>query len=471
MAGLTAAGFERKRLPEIKAEIEAALKTQFGEDIDLRSESVFGQLVGVLSLPISELWEEAENIYLAFDPDYAEGVSLDSLCALTGIVRIAATATTVTGILFGDIGTTIPALSQARTAETQDIYNLNTDVTISATSLARAKVTINTVANSTNYTITIGGTAYTVASDSSATEDEILIAFASELAGVDAFIEVNSNNEIVFEQNDPDNAFSLVVTSNLSITETASHGIFSAAIKGAKILPAGQLTEIQTTVAGWDSVANPADAIIGRNVETDSELRLRRRQSVSFPATATADSLLARLLQLENVVAAKVYENDTDATDGNGVPPQHIWPIVEGGSDEDIAQVIYQTKAGGIGTYGDTTVLYESDSGQEYDIKLERPTATPVYIDMTILPKDGYVAETPELIKAAVVAWVTANISIGDTLLYSRLFTPINSVGGFEVTSLTIGKTDNPTGEVSITAAIDEILKADSTNIDITVDL
>ncbi len=86
MAGLTAAGFERKRLPEIKAEIEAALKAQFGNDIDLRSESVFGQLVGVLALPISDLWEEAENIYLAFDPDYAEGVSLDSLAALTGVV-------------------------------------------------------------------------------------------------------------------------------------------------------------------------------------------------------------------------------------------------------------------------------------------------------------------------------------------------------------------------------------------------
>lgn len=470
MAGLTAAGFERKRLPQIKAEIEAALKAQFGNDIDLRSESVFGQIVGVLALPISELWEEAENIYLAFDPDYAEGVSLDSLAALTGVVRIPATATVVTAVLFGDIGTTIPAGSTARTEETQDIYELASAVTISAGSLARANITINTVQNSTAYTITINGTDYTVNSDSDATEEEILLGFASALAAVDEFVEVNSSNEIVLEQDDPETPFALAVTGNLLIANTARHGTFNAQIKGAKILPAGQLNEIQTTVAGWDAILNPADGVVGRNVETDSQLRLRRRQSVSFPATATVDSLLAKLLQVEDIQAAKVYDNTSDTTDSNGVPPQHIWAIVQGGADNDIAEIIYQTKAGGIGTHGDTTVAYESDSGQEYNIKFERPTDTPVYIDMTIVPKDGYSADVPDSIKAAIVAWVAANISIGDTLTYSRLFTPINSVPGFEVTNLTIGKTDNPTGEVSLTAAIDEILTADTANIDITVD-
>lgn len=469
MAGLTAEGFERKRLPQIKSEIEDALKAQFGEDIDLRSESVFGQLVGVLSLPISELWEEAENVYLAFDPDQASGVSLDSLAALTGVTRIAATATTVTGVLIGDIGTTIPALSEVRTEETQDIYYLEGDVTLSATSLARAKVNVDSVQNNLDYTITIGGTPYTITSDADATEDEILIAFAAALSGVTEFVEVDTDNNIVFEQNDPDLAFTLTVTSELAITATGGHGNFLAQEKGAKILPANQLNEIQSTVAGWDSVFNPLDGISGRDVESDSELRLRRRQSVSFPATATGDSLLARLLQVPDVQSAKVYENDTDATDANSVPPQHIWPIVIGGADEDIAQIVYQTKAGGIGTHGDTTVTYESDSGQEYDINFERPTETPVYIDMTLLTKDGYAVNTPDLIRAALVDWFRVNISIGDTLPYSRLFTPINSIGGFEVTELTIGETDNPTGTVSLTAAIDEILQAETSIIDITV--
>lgn len=470
MAGLTKEGFERKRLPTIKAEIEAALKTQFGADIDLRSESVFGQIVGVLALPISELWEEAENVYLSFDPDYAEGVSLDSLAALTGVTRIAATATTVQAALFGTLGTTVPAGAEARNGETQDVYALESAVSILAANLVRGRVAINTVANSTDYTVTINGTAYTVTSDSSATENEILLAFATALAAVPEFVEVNTDNEIVLESVDMDTPFTLAVTANMDIGSTASPGVFVAAVKGARFVPAGTLNEIQTAVAGWESVTNPVDGLSGRNTETDSELRLRRRQSVSFPAIATVDSILAKLLQVEEVQAAVVYENNTDATDGNGVPAHHIWVIVQGGEDVDIAAVIYETKAGGIGTHGDTTVPYDSATGQTYNIKFERPTQTQLYVDMTIVPTEGYTTDAAEQVKAAIAAWVTENITIGESLHYSRLYTPINSVAGFEVTDLNIGKTASPTGEITLTAAVDEIILSDTTNITITVD-
>jgi len=469
MAGLSKEGFERKRLSTIKTEIEEALKTQFGEDIDLRAESVFGQIVGVLALPISELWEEAENVYLAFDPDFAEGVSLDSLAALTGVTRIEATATQVNAVLYGVVGTTVPAASEARNGTTQDVYALDSAVSIALNNLVRAKIEVNTVLNNTDYTITIDGTDYTVTSDATATEDEILLAMATELAAVGVFDEVNVLNQVVLSESDFDAPFTLAVSANMTIVETGSPGVFSAKEKGALFIPATALNEIQTSVAGWESVENPTDGVSGRDLESDSALRLRRRQSVSFPATATVDSILAKLLQVEDIQAAKVYENDTDSTDGSGVPAQHIWVIVEGGEDADIAEIIYTTKSGGIGTHGDTTVNYESESGQAYDIKFERPTQSQLYIDMTIVPTEGYAAEAVTLIKAAVAEWVTANISIGEKLEYSRLFTPINSVSGFEVTELLIGKTASPTGEVSLTAAIDEIIKSDTANISITV--
>ncbi len=469
MAGLTAQGFERKRLPEIKTEIEDALKTQFGADIDLRSESVFGQIVGVLSLPISELWEEAENVYLSFDPDYAEGVSLDSLAALTGVTRIAATATTVQAALFGTVGTVVPAASEARNSETQDVYALESAVSILATSLVRARITINTVVNSTAYTITINGTDYTVNSDADATEQEILLDFASALSAVAQFVEVNADNEIVLESVDLDTPFALVATANMDIGSTASAGNFVAKEKGARFVPANTLNEIQTAVAGWESITNPVDGVSGRNVETDAELRLRRRQSVSFPAIATVDSILAKLLEVEDVQAAVVYENDTDATDANGVPAHHVWVIAQGGEDSDIAQIIYETKAGGVGTFGDTTVQYDSQSGQTYNIDFERPTETQLYVDMTIEPTEGYAADAVESIKTAIAEWVAANITIGESLLYSRLYTPINSVPGFEVTDLNIGKTSSPNGEATLDAAIDEIILSDTSNITITV--
>lgn len=469
MAGLTREGFERKRLSDIKSEIESALKTQFGGDIDLRAESVFGQIVGVLSLPISELWEEAENVYLSFDPDYASGVSLDSLAALTGITRIAATSTQSQALLFGNSGTIVPANAEARNGLTQDVFYLENEVAIGLTNLVRAKITVNNVSNSTDYTITINSTDYTVTSDSSATRDEILLAFDTALSAVAVYDEVNVLQEIVLIQDDLDAPFSLSVSANLTVSEIASAGNFIAKIAGQTFLPSTALNEIQTSVAGWSGVLNPADGVTGRNIETDSELRLRRRQSVSFPATATIDSLNAKLLEVENVTAVSVFENTSDATDANGLSAHHIWIIIQGGDVQEIADIIYRTKAAGIGTFGDTTINYVSDSSQTYEIKIERPTETPLYIDMTISPTEGYDTASPTLIKESIVKWVAENLSIGEGLKYSRLYTPINETKGFEVTELLVGKSANPTGEASIPANIDEILTAATENIIVAV--
>ncbi len=470
MAGLTKFGFELKRLPQIKAEIESALRTAFGDEIDLRAESVFGQLVGVLSLPISELWEEAQNVYLSFDPDYADGVSLDSLAALTGVTRIPATSTAVTAALFGTAGTVIPAGSQARNSTTGDIYSLTEDVTISLTNLVSALVTVNNVSNSTNYTITVNGVAYTITSDISATRDEILLALGSALSANPIFNQVNVLQQIELIQNTLSEPFTLSVSANLSIGKISSPGEFVADLEGAKFLPANSLDQIQTSVSGWQSVNNPFDGQTGRDLETDSELRLRRRQSVSFPSTATIDAIRAKLLQIADIQAVRVFENDGITTDGNGVPPQHIWVIVQGGDADLIADIIYRTKAGGIGTHGDTTVEYKTTSGQVYEIKFERPSIVPLYIDMTIVPTEGYSTIAPELIKAAIAEWVTENIEIGEALKYSRLFTPINSVPGFEVTELKIGTSPTPTGETSILVDVDDLITSDTVNISITVD-
>jgi len=470
MAGLTKEGFERKSFAEIKTEIEEALKSVFGDDIDLRSESVFGQLVGVLSLPISDLWSELENTYLAFDPDYAEGTSLDSLAALTGVTRIDATHTVVGAVLYGNAGTTVAANSEARSSTTEDVFLLQEAVTIEASNLVRAKITVNTVSNSTDYTITINGTDYTITSGSEATQDDILLAINDELDGVSQYEEVNVLQEIVLSENDLEAPFTLSVSANLTISELGSPGTFVAEEAGAIIVPSGALDEVQTSVAGWEAVQNPFDGIIGKDRENDSNLRLRRRQSVSYPATSTVDALRSKILQVEDVSAVVVFENYGASTDSNGVPPQHIWAIVQGGEDKDIAGVIYQSKPGGIGMHGDTSVSYESDSGQVYNILFERPEEVDLHVSMTIVPTDGYAAEAPEQIKKSVAQWVADNLSIGDGLKYSRLFTPINSIKGFEVTELLIGTSSPPSGETSITIDVDQVITCDTANISITVD-
>jgi len=468
MAGLSLDGFERKRLPEIKTDIENALKQAFGENIDLRAESVFGQIVGVLSLPLAELWEEAENIYLAFDPDYAEGVSLDSLAALTGVTRIAATSTIAGAILYGINGTTIPAGAQVRNAQTTDVYSLSSAVTISAANLVQTRIVVASLQNLAAYTITIDGAEYSVTSSTDATANEIMAALALELDGI-VLIDVDGD-ALVLTALDNQVSFSAALSANLGFAIYGSPGLFVADVPGARLLPIGVLTEIQTPVAGWASVNNIDAGVTGRNRESDPDLRVRRRESVSFPATATIDAIRSRLLQVTDLFDAIVRQNNGEFTDENGVPPQHIWTVVRGGADGDIADVLYRTTAGGIGFFGEEESEVLSESGQSYTIRFDRADEIGLYVDMTIIPNGDYPIDAEDQIKAAVTEWVAANIGIGDKLKYSRIYTPINSVPGFEVTELFIGITENPVGTESLDVGVAEILVADPSRINITVD-
>jgi uncharacterized phage protein gp47/JayE len=108
MAGITATGFERKRLADIKVDIENELKTTFGNGINLDPESVFGQIVGIFAEREDLVWQGLEDVYNSQYPDTAFGVSLDNVAALTGIQRIPARPAVANVTLTGSVGTIIP---------------------------------------------------------------------------------------------------------------------------------------------------------------------------------------------------------------------------------------------------------------------------------------------------------------------------------------------------------------------------
>lgn len=138
MSGLTATGFERKRLVDIKADIETRLKLIFGENIDLSPQSGFGQFVGIESEAQSDQWESQENIYNSQYPSTAQGVQLSNVVMYNGIERFKASNSTVTGTISGINGTVIPAGSKASVVATGDIFVTLSEATISGGSVAVA---------------------------------------------------------------------------------------------------------------------------------------------------------------------------------------------------------------------------------------------------------------------------------------------------------------------------------------------
>lgn len=148
---------------------------------------------------------------------------------------------------------------------------------------------------------------------------------------------------------------------------------FLAEIAGPIAAPAGSLTVIETPVTGWQTLVNNADAIVGRATETDTELRIRRVESLQIVGAAAVDAIRARILDdVESVTDAFVYENDSDTTDGEGRPPHSIQVIVAGGDNQPIADKIWEVKAAGIATFGSITVPIVDSMGFSHDINFDR---------------------------------------------------------------------------------------------------
>ena len=126
---------------------------------------------------------------------------------------------------------------------------------------------------------------------------------------------------------------------------------------GAIEAPVGTITKISNPQYGWLAVTNKVPAVKGRAVETDEELRRRQELSTAVPSRNMVDSTLAGIASVAGVTQYKVYENDTNHTDDNGVPSHSIAAVVEGGLDAQVAEQIYLRKGPGCGTHGTTTAI------------------------------------------------------------------------------------------------------------------
>ncbi|WHS97777.1 MAG: hypothetical protein LZT29_00654 [Pantoea stewartii] len=114
----------------------------------------------------------------------------------------------------------------------------------------------------------------------------------------------------------------------------------TCSVSGAVAAVAGSVSKINTPTRGWLSVTNVSAATVGSAAETDSELRIRQRQSVALPSLTPFAALDGAIANVTGVTRHKLYENDTGSQDANGLPAHSVAAIVDGGDINAIAQVI-----------------------------------------------------------------------------------------------------------------------------------
>lgn len=219
---------------------------------------------------------------------------------------------------------------------------------------------------------------------------------------------------------------------------------------GAFMVPEGIALEIKTVVLGWQAATTLTAAEVGTDEETDPQLRARFFRSRSRPATASAEAIEAKVAELPDVRQVVCLENNTDVVDADGVPAHGINVVVDGGDDMTIAEVIRQNKPAGTAMRGEEVVNVPVGAGTRA-IRFDRPDIVACAAKVTVKRAVNFTAIDDQGIKASLAGLA---FEIGEDVLLSRLYTPINTVPGFWVQELLIGPVGGAlgTGNIAIDA-------------------
>lgn len=454
MAGLTSQGLVIKSLDEIIDSINDKIVLNLGASINTSDDSVIAQIVKPVSLELSEAWLALQAIYNATDPETASDEALDRVCSITGVPRLPATNSVVVVLATGNQNIVIPASSIIEVDGTGDRFVCDNTTTLDLTGIISTKVEFTTVANNTDYTITINGLAHTITSDGSATLAEIATAMQAAINASTVLVSATLDGDYKLNVISDDNTVNIDVVLSAGITarKVTKQIVFESQNTGPIRAPAGTLTKIVTPVSNWDSVTNPLDASLGRDLETDTDYRVRRRASLAIAGASTVPAIRASLLGITDVTAAIVKENDTNVVDISGRPPKSFECIVLGGDDADIAERIWEDKPVGIETFGSTTYIHVDEQGIPRSIKFSRPTEIYLHVkvEYTLYSEETFPTGGESVIASTVLSTGQA-LSIGNDVIPGRFRGPIYSaVQGLESVVVKIATSATPGGSPGV---------------------
>jgi uncharacterized phage protein gp47/JayE len=256
------------------------------------------------------------------------------------------------------------------------------------------------------------------------------------------------------------------ISGNTTVTATAEKA-------GAINAQAGTITKIFTPTRGWVSVTNPLAATPGTAVESDAELRVRQSVSTALPSLSVFEGTIGAVANVTGVTRFKGYENDSDVTDGDGIPAHSISMVVEGGDAAEIAEAIATKKTPGTKTYGTTSEVVYDRYGMPNTINFYRPTIVPITVEVELEAFTGYSAAYADLIKAAVAASINA-LAIGQDVLITKLYVPANLPGTtpgttFDIATIKIKRGADPLAAANVVIAFNEAASCVVTDITVTV--
>ncbi len=261
-------------------------------------------------------------------------------------------------------------------------------------------------------------------------------------------------------------------------------GEFQSIETGQIQIDANTLTQIIDVIAGWETISNSTAGTVGELKQTDIEYRSDYFSELNKNAVATIDAIQSNVAAVDKVDSVVVHDNDTSSNvtiQNVTLLPHSIAVIVEGGVAQEIGQAISDSKTVGANTAGNNlglqiAVVVDTNGGLIAKTVYYYPVVfVTVDIKMSI---SQYAAEpdTVDQIKTAIIAYFEGTysadipaINISDSSYLSRLYTPINSIGGFDVVSLTQEIQGSGTPQSVITPDLNKRLIVSNSSISVSI--
>ena len=241
---------------------------------------------------------------------------------------------------------------------------------------------------------------------------------------------------------------------------------------------------INANGSNLDNIVSLA-GIYRKKGEADEQLRNRAIKSVYSTATSVAESLESALLQLDYIEFARVIDNPQNenmTVGGVTIAPHNIWVLVkvkdgisidtndtEGAKREkEIAGIILHYKSLGSGTMNTLktennqttesvtgTISHTANvsiDGVDYTIKFNEIGSQDIFVKVTLNIEQTYEDKKKTIQKSvqkSIVDYINS-LDIGQDVLMSRVVSAISDTNtytdyGFDVKTITIGKTAEPT--------------------------
>ena len=445
--GLTSNGINIKRLDTIMDEIHTDLTNGWGVNTRTNPQSFLNVLITDFADKIAELWEFGQDIYYSQNPLTAEGIYLDGTGQYAGITREGASPSYYRILCTGTEGTVIPEDTIIKSDTNPAVSMRPTgESTISRSNFSTAVLKIVSL-DGNPLTVSLNGTLYSVTPVSGATTTTAMQALEAAITD-ENFVVAASGNSLTIEAVTRESSNVMVLSDNLTTDSIGTVVIFATEEDGNIYLPGGSVTIITRSVTGLRSVTNVGTYVSGQLEEDDNEFRNSYMEKIFSHSSRMTQSIRSAILDnCQGVSSVTVYENTTDVTDSEGRYPHSVEVVVDGGDSTEIAQQIFNTKAGGINTFGSVSATITGDNGEEITIRFNRPRYVNAWFNVviSIAPNATIATDYADIVRAQILSELSGLSSGEDVVTQNTIIPKIyDALKGIDYVQITIATGNTP---------------------------